>query len=163
MDQALADVRQQRVDAQRDKDHPFHSAPESYWQKQEATVMAFRVRAGLAPKLPVKAPQQLAAEQHAASFFLPDELHPNMVEALNARLEPLAGDRVAREEATKQLKTELGAVAYNALVQDAQLYKQTLTDAEKADRVVLQTYASQAGAISTTAPGRPGNGQCRLP
>jgi hypothetical protein len=89
-----------------------------------------------------KTPQQVAAEQHAASFSLPDQIHPNMQELLNTRLEPLAGDRVAREEATKALKAEMGAAGYNALVQDAGLYK-TLTDAEKADRITLQTYASQ--------------------
>jgi hypothetical protein len=66
-----------------------------------------------------------------------------MQAALDARLEPLAGDRNAREEATKALKAEMGAAGYNALVRDAQLYKNALTDAEKADRVTLQMYAAQ--------------------
>jgi len=77
------------------------------------------------------------------SFPMPDQIHPNMQEALNARLEPLAGDRAAREAATAAVKTELGAAGYNALVQDAKLYKHNLTDAEKADRITLQMYASQ--------------------
>jgi hypothetical protein len=142
LDQALADVRQLKATALDDKSHPYHSAPASFWAKMEEPVIAARVRHGLAPEPQPKTPQQMAAEMTQRSFPMDDQLHPNMQSMLDARLEPLAGDRVAREEATKQLKTELGAVAYNALVQDATLYK-PLTDAEKADRLVLQTYASQ--------------------
>jgi hypothetical protein len=96
-----------------------------------------------APEPQPKTPAQLAAEMTERSFPMPDQIHPNMQAALDARLEPLAGDRVAREEATGALKTELGAAGYNALVRDAQLYKHNLTDAERADRITLQMYASQ--------------------
>jgi hypothetical protein len=64
-------------------------------------------------------------------------------ETVDSRLKSLSGDRVAREEATAALKRELTLIGYNALLRDAQLYKQTLTDAEKADRICLQVYASQ--------------------
>jgi hypothetical protein len=142
LDQSLADIRQQKIDALRDPSHPFHRAPMSYWQTQEATVMAFRVRAWLAPDVAPPSPQALAAEQHAASFPLPDQLHENMQAALGARVEPFAGDSALREEATAALKRELTPAGYEALVKDAGLYK-TLTDAEKADRITLQAYAAQ--------------------
>jgi hypothetical protein len=74
---------------------------------------------------------------------MPDTLHPNMQAALDSRLEPLTNDKVLRDEATANLKRELGAAGYSALLADAATYKQTLTDAEKADRVTLQLYASQ--------------------
>jgi hypothetical protein len=143
LDQALADVRQLKATAIEEKDHPYHNAPASFWAKMEEPVIAARVRHGLAPEFPQKTPQMMAAELTERSFPMPDQLHPNMQEALDARVEPLAGDKVLREEATAALKRELTIPGYEALVKDAQLYKHALTDAEKADRMVLQVYASQ--------------------
>jgi hypothetical protein len=142
LDQALAATRQRKADALADPSHPFHRAPASFWEQQEQAVIAVRVRHGLAPEPQPKTPQQMAAELTERSFPMPDQIHPNMQEALNARVEPFAGDRVLREEATAALKRELTTPGYEALVKDAQLYK-TLTDAEKADRITLQTYAAQ--------------------
>jgi hypothetical protein len=143
LDQALADVRQLKATALADPTHDYHRAPASFWQSLEQPVIAARVRHGLAPEPQPKTPHQLASELTQRSFPMPDQIHPNMQAALDARLEPLAGDRVAREEATAALKRELTLTGYNALVQDAKLYKNALTDAEKADRITLQTYASQ--------------------
>jgi hypothetical protein len=142
LDQALADVRQLKATALGDKTHPYHSAPASFWAKMEEPVIAARVRHGLAPEPQAKTPQTMAAEATARSFPLDDQLHPNLQAALDARVAPFAGDRVLREEATSALKRELTPAGYEALVKDAGLYK-TLTDAEKADRIVLQTYAAQ--------------------
>jgi hypothetical protein len=142
LDQALADVRQLKATALGDKTHPYHSAPASFWAKMEEPVIAARVRHGLAPEPQAKTPQTMVAELTARSFPLDDQLHPNMQEALDARVAPFAGDRVLREEATAALKRELTTPGYEALVKDAGLYK-TLTDAEKADRITLQTYAAQ--------------------
>jgi hypothetical protein len=143
LDEALANIRQIKQTALADKTHPYHNNSASDWAKLEEPVIAARVRHGLAPELQPKTPQTMADELTARSFPMPDQLHPNMQEALDARTEPLAGDKVLREEATAALKRELTIPGYEALVKDAQLYKHALTDAEKADRMVLQVYASQ--------------------
>ena len=143
LDQALADVRQLKATALADKTHPYHAAGDAFWARMEEPVIANRIRHGLAPELQPKTPQQMAAELTERSFPMPDQLHENMQAALDQRIEPLAGDKVLREEATAALKRELTIPGYEALVKDAQLYKHALTDAEKADRMVLQVYASQ--------------------
>jgi hypothetical protein len=143
LDQALADVRQLKQTALADKTHPYHAAGDAFWARMEEPVIANRIRHGLAPELQPKTPQQMAAELTERSFPMPDQLHENMQAALDARTEPLAGDKILREEATAALKRELTIPGYEALVKDAQLYKHALTDAEKADRMVLQVYASQ--------------------
>jgi hypothetical protein len=145
MDQQMAEFERQAADATHNKDSIYFGRPDVIAQTR-AQLQAVRIRAGLAPAVAPKTPQQIAAEQHAQAFPLPDELDPNMVEYLDADrapLETLAKDKSALAEATKQLKTELGGVAeYDKLLKNAQLYKPTLTEGEKVHKRTLELYAS---------------------
>ena len=141
MDQQMVEFERMAADATHNKENPYFGHPDLI-ERTRTQLSAIRIRAGLAPAIAPKTPQQMAAEMHAASFSLPDTLHPNWVAAIDARLEPLANDKVLRDETTAALKQELGTAGYAALVKDAATYK-TLTDAEKADRLTLQMYASQ--------------------
>jgi hypothetical protein len=140
LDQALVDTRQRKADALADPSHPFHRAPASFWEKQEQAVIGVRVRAGLSPDVAPLSPQQMADEQTAKAFPMPDTIDPNLQEMLDQLVAPLVDDRIAREEATKALKTELGAAEYDRLVKAAAVYKPNLSDAEKTNKRVLNMY-----------------------
>jgi hypothetical protein len=141
LDQSMTDFERQAADAAHNKENIYFGRPDVVAQTR-TQLQAIRIRAGLAPAVAPKTPQELAAEQHAAVFSLPDELHPNMVELLNTDRAPLESlDKTALADAGKALKTELGAAAYDALVKDATLCK-PLTDAEKASWRTLDVYAS---------------------
>jgi len=144
LDAQLADFERQAADAAHNKDSIYFGRPDVIAQTR-THLQAIRIRAGLAPAVAPKTPQQVAAEQHAQAFSLPDELHPNMVELLDADrapLEALAKDKTARAEAEKTLKAQLGGAAeYDKLLANARLYKANLTDAERIHKRSLEMYA----------------------
>jgi hypothetical protein len=141
LDQQMVDFERRVADAAHNKENAYYGHPDVVAQTR-TQMQAIRIRAGLAPAVAPPSPQQVAAEQHAAAFSLPDELHPNMVELLNTDRAPLESlDKTALADAGKALKTELGATEYDKLVKDATLYK-PLTDADKAHKRTLELYAS---------------------
>jgi hypothetical protein len=120
MDQALADFRQQKLDAARDKDHPFHAAPAAFWDDTLRKMQAVRIRAGLAPDVAPKTPLQVAQEQHAASFSLPAQVNPNLGEMFDAALADLARNPDKRDTQAAELRKTLGPVAYSEMLVAAQ-------------------------------------------
>jgi hypothetical protein len=157
MDQALADFRQQKTDALRDKSHPYHSAPDSFWDDTLRKMQAVRIRAGLAPDVAPKTPQQVAQEQHFASFALPDQINPNMGELFDNALADLAKNPDKRDAQAADLRKTLGPVAYSELLVSAELVlgRGKVTEELKACGPALRALHAQARYNQAKRSGTP--------
>jgi hypothetical protein len=157
MDQALADFRQQKMDALRDPSHPFHAAPARFWDDPERKMQAVRIRAGLAPDVAPKSPQQLAQEQHAAAFSMPNQINPNMGELFDNALATLKADPDRREAQAAELRKTLGPVAYSELLVSAELVlgRGKVTEELKACGPALRALHAQAKYNQAKRTGTP--------
>jgi hypothetical protein len=126
-------------------------------ERTRTQLAALRMRAGLAPTVAPKTPQQIAAQQHEQSFSMPAEINSNLAELIDGQLAHLKANPDLRDSQEKALKEKLGPADYAALLSDAQLYlgSAKMTPEVKASEHALRTAAAQAKYNAARRAGTP--------
>lgn len=120
MDQHFADFERMAADATHNKENPYFGRPDLI-ARTRTEISAIRLRAGLAPTVAPVTPQQMAAEQHQASFSLPEQINPGLGEVMDAALADLAKNPDRRDAQAAELRKSLGPAAYSELLVSAEL------------------------------------------